>query len=259
MGVLKSLAEWLGVSRPAKPVEAARSAPPTPARPVHVDLYTEDDDAMLDGAPGAEGGAPTLSPAPKNRQELLNELRKNYTEVLGLVRKVDAHLDEQSDRAGRLIELGERTARHAEALPELVEQNRRIADALGELVALTRESRESQESSAERLNRTALQQLEASQHQTGALQAMQAAIHRAGEAEAETTRVMQGFGQTLGELSGSTRELGVSISTMRETDAEREAELSRLVAGSQRWLVAAVVLTGLLAVGVLAMMLNRAM
>jgi hypothetical protein len=262
MGVLESLARMFGVSRRPQPNEAAEPAAhdqpagaPIPPRPVAVDLYTDDDLDGVDPAESDTGRSPLA--APKNRQELINELRKNYTEVLGLVRKVDAHLDEQSTRGERLLELAERSTRHAEILPEIAEQNRRIADALVDLVELTRDLRTRQDASSERLNKTALQQLESAQRQTAAMQAMQASLHRVGEAEAETTRTMQGLGETLTTLSGSTRDLGDTISAMRETDAEREVELARLVSNSQKWLVAAVVFCGLLAVGVLALVLNR--
>lgn len=254
MGVRQTLARLFGLGGgDGAPVpEREREMPgheaaPLPDRPVAVDVYTEE-----------ESGAPApLSPAPRNRQEMVEELRKNYAEVLGIVRKVDDHLDQQSQRSERLLELAERSARHMEVLPDLAEQNRRVADALADLVELTRDMRTRHDAAADRLTRTAHQQLESAQRQTAAMQSMQAALHRSGEAEAEMARTISGFNETLGDMAGSTRDLGSTIAAMRETDAEREAELSRLVSISQKWLVAAVVFCGLAAVAVLALVINR--
>ena len=264
---------------------AGRPAQPRkPDEPVSIDLFIEDDEDSLESEtesemievprrgsgsgndgldipaeeiPSAIEPRRSVGPAPKNRQELLNELRKNYTEVLGLVRKVDGHLDEQSHRSERLLELAESSARDMSHLPELVEQNRRVADALGDLIELTRDARTRQDASADRMTRTAVQQLESAQRQTAALQTMQAAMHRAGEADEKMADSISGFNDTLGAMSSSTRDLGDTIASMRETDAEREAELARLVANSQKWLVAAVIACGLLAVGALFAVLNN--
>lgn len=267
------------------PAPGRPSAPRTTDEPVSIDLFIEDDEDPVhadteeremigeprrgsgpgddglenpaDEAPGSIEPRRPVGPAPKNRQELLNELRKNYTEVLGLVRKVDGHLDEQSHRSERLLELAESSARDMSHLPELVEQNRRVADALGDLIELTRDARTRQDAAADRMTKTAVQQLESAQRQTAALQTMQAAMHRAGEADEKMADSISGFNDTLGAMSSSTRDLGDTIASMRETDAEREAELARLVANSQKWLVAAVIACGLLAVGALFAVLNN--
>jgi methyl-accepting chemotaxis protein len=233
-----------------------------PAEPVGIDVF--DDSELIESGGAAEqqqtgemanGRAPIV--APRNRQELIKELQKNYTEVVGLVRKVDDHLDTQTHRSERLLELAERSARNMDALPELVEQNKRVADALNDLIELTRDARTRSDAAADRLNKTAIQQLESGQRQTAALQTMQATLHRSGEAEQEMARSIGGFNETLSEMSSSTRDLGDTIGQLRETDAEREAELAKLVSSGQKWLVAAVVLCGLMAVVAVALVINR--
>lgn len=293
MGLMETIARLFGVSSSTGPRgevarnvgengHAAPGAPPpvsrpAPASPVAVDLHTDDDDDDVlaefgqdergrpgvdppdsDGAMGlVEVRGPAAGATPRNRQELVNELRKNYTEVLGLVRKVDGHLDEQSIRSQRLLDLAESSARHLESLPEIAEQNRRVADALNDLIELTRDARTRSELATERLTKTAVQQLESAQRQTAALQSMQASLHRSGEAEDRMAASISEFNTTLSDMSASTRDLGDTIASMRETDAEREAELARLVASSQRWLVAAVIACGVLLVGALALVLNN--
>lgn len=293
MGVIDQLARLFGKKpgnagqtsqngQPRDGTHAARaSGPALDRKPVNIDVYLEDDEAeltngMIASAPAptapdadpiaapedatVEDAEPTRSPivSPRNRQELIKELQKNYTEVLGLVRKVDDHLDTQSHRSERLLELAERSARNMDAIPELVEQNRRVADALSDLIELTRDARTRNDAAVDRLNKTAIEQLEAGQRQTAALQSMQSAIHRSGEAEAEMARSITGFNDTLSDMSASTRDLGDTISQMRETDAEREAELAKLVSSGQKWLIAAVVFCALMAVVVVGLAINGA-
>lgn len=288
MGVKQSLARLFGRGSqpPAARASESQAAPlhdPAmtggravhPAEPVGIDVF--DDAELIEQADPHESDhtarngevsraadlAADLSAertpivTPRNRQELIKELQKNYTEVVGLVRKVDDHLDTQTHRSERLLELAERSARNMDALPELVEQNKRVADALNDLIELTRDSRTRSDAAVERLNKTAIQQLETGHRQTSALQSMRSAIARSGEAEKEMARSIGGFNETLSEMSTSTRDLGDTIGQLRETDAEREAELSKLVSSSQKWLVAAVVICGLMAVGVVALVINR--
>lgn len=289
MGFMQQLARLFGVSSDTPKPYATSTVPPASApqeasrngvagsamdrKPVNIDVYLDDpseadrelEDAMLssittDGSPEGHDPDETRSRtpilAPRNRQELIKELQKNYSEVLGLVRKVDDHLDTQSHRSERLLELAERSARNMDAIPELVEQNRRVADALGDLIELTRDARTRSDTAVDRLNKTAIEQLEAGQRQTAALQSMQSAIHRSGEAEAEMARSIGGFNETLTDMSASTRDLGDTISQLRETDSEREAELARLVSSGQKWLVAAVVLCAVMAVVAVGLVIN---
>ncbi len=284
MGLKQSIARLFGKgashAAPARDSEKGATAVAQSAsdrRPVNIDVYLDNDavavrdpsddsfiaDAMTaveqaetgEPAPSTDPGrAPVL--APRNRQELVRELQKNYAEVVNLVRKVDDHLDTQSHRSERILELAERSARNMDVLPELVEQNRRVADALNDLIELTRDARTRNDAAVDRLNKTAVQQLEAGQRQTAALQSMQSAIHRSNEAEQEMARSISGFNETLTDMSHSTRDLGETIAQLRETDAEREAELARLVSNSQKWLVAAVVFCALMAVIVLGLAIN---
>jgi methyl-accepting chemotaxis protein len=199
---------------------------------------------------------PALAPPPKNRAELIGELQKNYTEVLGIVRKVDQHLDDQQGRADRMLSIAERSAERLEVLPELVEQNRRVADAILQLVEVSRQGQSESKSVTDRISKTATQQLEATQQQTTVLYNVQTAMHSVGEAEKELAGSVNEFRGSMGAMSQATSDLGQSISTMRETDAAREEELARLVRSGQRWLVVAVIVTGLLAAGTLVVVIN---
>ncbi|MEO1511426.1 MAG: DUF2163 domain-containing protein, partial [Planctomycetota bacterium] len=181
-------------------------------------------------------------------------------EVLGLVRKVDGHLDEQTRRSERLLEVAESASRNAELLPQISAQNERMADAITDLAAAVREGREQAAAATdrlgERLGKTAIQQLESLQHQTSALQQMQSAVVKAGEAEAKMAGSIDAFGHTLGGMTKATEDLGMTISAMRETDAERERELAELVSRSQRWLIGIAAVLAVLAAATFAAVLT---
>lgn len=259
MGFFTAIARWLGGSRDIASEPPVREGVVGPGRmPVQAAggggaAPVDDIDAdVIDAGPAAL--APIV--APKSRAELIGELQKNYTEVLGLVRKVDGHLDQQQRRADRMLAIAEESARKLDALPELAEQNRRVADAIVQLVEITRSGQSDTKVVNERLTKTALQQLEAAQQQTAVLQHVQGAVARAGEAEQQLAASVDAFRGSMGEVSRATTDLGSAIGSMRENDAAREEELAMLVRSSQRWLVIAVVVTGLLTVGVLTLVLT---
>ncbi len=67
---------------------------------------------------------------PRNKQELMEELRKNYADVIELVRKVNTHLDdqgarltEQESRGRELVEIARQIPALLATLPKLAEQN----------------------------------------------------------------------------------------------------------------------------------------
>lgn len=255
MGFKGMIARVFGGGRSASAGQGTPAAPPSvtppvthepPGRPASEEQVMDIDADIIeagDGSPDAAGGA--LSGPIKSRQELVNELKKNYSEVLEIVRKVDDHLDQTARRSDQMIEIAKDSA----------EQNRRMAEAMLQLVEMTRSGQEHAGTVSDRMTKTALQQLEATQQQTTAISKMQSAIHNSGEAERELAESVRGFTGELSGVSKATDNLGSAITAMRETDAEREKELATLVASSQRWLVLAVVACGVLAIGTLIVVL----
>jgi methyl-accepting chemotaxis protein len=281
MGMMESLSRMFG----GKPKPSAeRAAPagraPVPSTPVEVvapapapgddDAETvtatvptaRTDDAPIASVPAAirridENDAEELDDnadtslalnTRKGKGEMLNQLRKNYDEVLGIVRKVDDHLDEQARRSERMLEIAERTAKHLESLGAT---NQQTAEAVTQLVEVTKQGNADAQSQTDRLAKTAAQQLEAQQQQTSTLHQVQASIHKSTEIDRELADSIHGFTDTIGGVKKATTDLGESITAMRETDAERERELATLVARSQRWLIVTVVVVGVVAVGAL--------
>lgn len=219
-------------------------------------------DGVLIEAEGSPGAALVESkPAGRasvKRAQLVAELQRNYSEVLGIVRKVDGHLDEQQHRADRMLAIAEQTARKLDHLPELAAQTGRVADAISKLVELTRDGQSQGRQVTERLAHTAIQQLEAAQQQTAALQHVRSEIQMAGEAERELAQSVGAFRESLTGVSRATSDLGSAITSMRQADADRERELADLVRTGQRSFIFAVLIIVLLAIGTLTAVLGGA-
>ncbi len=69
--------------------------------------------------------------SPRSKQELIEELHRNYLEVLGLVRKLDGRLDEARGRSEALTEITEVYAKLAPLFESLPQQIREHTQALG--------------------------------------------------------------------------------------------------------------------------------
>ena len=151
------------------------------------------------------------------KQEVLAELRRNYGEVLALVRKVDEHLDQQEQRSRELMVLAEQSTQALAGVPEILEHTQGLADA-----------------------GRSFEQTVAAHHEL----ASESADRQTASIEAHTLALSQ-FGRTvqesLGGMSDATRTLGDQMIRSRETDRQRERMLEDLVRQSQRHQMALVV------------------
>lgn len=144
MSVLERITRFLGRGSPALVQNAAghgpRSsiAPLLPRAPVRIEVEAPAAPQVLDETEEARAEAvieqATLPTAPKNKQELLAELRRNYAEAVHLIRKVDSHLDEQGHRSQRLVELGERTPEAIDHLEAIRNAQTELADRAPEAI-----------------------------------------------------------------------------------------------------------------------------
>jgi hypothetical protein len=76
-------------------------------------------------------------PVVRSKQDLINDLQKRYTEVVELIQKVDTHLDEQSKRQERLLEIAETVPDALAKLPEMHAQTARLTHAIEQLTEAT--------------------------------------------------------------------------------------------------------------------------
>ncbi len=197
--------------------------------------------------------------SPKNRQELLTELQKNYAEVLNLVRKVDAHLDRQDQRSERLLELAQEATGRLERLDHLAKLDRlekldqldeirsessAAAEAIRELGALARDGQTRTEGRLE--------------EQNAVLSSMRDLMHNAERHDEEIATSLDAFRNSMGGMADATGRLGEALAQMRQTDLQREEQIARMITRSQRGMMVAMAMVVLIAVVALAVVLLNA-
>lgn len=226
------------------PHQSVRASPPRPSAPVEVEAPGGDDVIVepkagetrteMRGSEGASSLAAASGPAPKNKQELLNELQKNYAEVVSLVRKVDQHLDAQDRRSARLMEIAEQIPAALQTLPTIRDETVRLGERLDALI----QAQASQSGDAQELRRA----------QVEALGDVRTLLEHSREAEQRVAQSLDEFRGTMGQMSDATGTLGSVLTKMRESDTKRDERLASLVAGSSRAMMTVAIMVGLVLV-----------
>lgn len=198
---------------------------PTPES-AHIDSLDLDNELYTEIKPDSE-----LSPR-KSKSEMLAELHRNYEEVLGIVRKVDDHLDEQRHRGERLMEIAERIPPALETLPAIQEQTVRLTEAIDRL--------------ADNTARHAARSDSAAQAQTQALAHVKSLLEQSHAAERRVAESVDSFKTTVDGMSEATATVGRVLQHMQERDAAREKQLTDVINRGSRTMTLTVGLCGLL-------------
>ncbi len=211
--------EPTGSAAPARPAKPAK-----PTRPVAIDLHLEDDpDSELEGFDPGREPLPEVKP-PRSRQELIAELQRNYQEVLGIVRKVDTHLDEQGQRAERMAEIAERFPAAADDLAHLRERQDSVHEAL-EAVALSLRERD--------------ESIAAGQHATNdKLEDIRGLMAESSESERQLIGSLVEFRDMMGGMSAATERLAEAVGRIESREAERVNEIVGAIKGIRSSVVA---------------------
>ncbi|TVQ31860.1 MAG: hypothetical protein EA376_07685 [Phycisphaeraceae bacterium] len=195
-------------------------------KPLEIEI-DRDDEGALDREIGQLAERRPGAPAPRNKNEMIAELQKNYEEVLELVRKLDGHLDLQERRAERLMEIAERIPAAMDAIPEIRDQGARMVEAVDRLAEATREGDE----------RVAEAVAGVGEH-----------VQRTGQVEEELRDSVTDFRSALGEMTGANARVGDTLDGMRRSSETREQRLVELIATTRRTMVTIGVICGAVAV-----------
>ena len=214
MSVLARISNLFGRKTPDQRRKAHGRGDGVPFKPVRMDVSADEHDDADQNA---------LS-APRNKQELVVELQKNYTEVLELVRKVNAHLDRDPQRTARLMAIVERIPDALDTLPELRDQTRSAVDAL-------REGAEQAAMRDEKVQST--------------LTTIRDRLDEARETETHLVGTLTEFRGSLQDMAQSSERSSGAIAAMNERNAQRDRELADILNLTRRWVVAAIVIGAL--------------
>jgi hypothetical protein len=188
---------------------------------------------MIDPSAPRNAAGELVQP-PRTKQELFEELHRNYREVLHLVRKVNTHLDREQARGDRML----RVAAQVEAvLPKLqaltsmpMQINEHASKLHAELVEAMRDTSQSDEVRTRRLE--------------SALSQISQTMHEGAEGQANLNRTMAAFRETISDANKDARRSTLAIEELAVRSARREEELMKLLADSKRWSAVGLVMCG---------------
>ncbi|MEQ9616502.1 MAG: hypothetical protein RLN60_00535 [Phycisphaerales bacterium] len=199
------------------------------ATPIDLDesITLDVEDELRDDSPDETvrelGTVDPRTPAPpkKSKQELIEELSKNYQEVLQLVRKMSDHIDREADREERVVALATKVDEIRDALATMPDRINENANTLNARIV-------------EAIDRQALAE-------QGALDQMIEQSRVSGEAQGRLVTTMAEFRETMHDMSKSgSRSNEILAEMSRNADATRE-EIAQLIVTSKRWTTVAMV------------------
>jgi len=208
----------------------------------------DEDEGSLDDSGIVESPEPgsmeesVLGPPPRTKQELLAELRKNYAEAVGLIRKMDDHLDRQEPRAKRVLDLAERLPEGLDALERIRAADEEMSASVRELVEFARRNAEAGERDRTEQRRALAKIEEAMERSVASGREISAAVVQCSE-------TMTGVAEQVGEAAQA-------MMRLEERSSERLDEIESEVKSSRRWTVGMAVLFGITVAGLVAMSLG---
>jgi len=187
-------------------------------------------------------GEAEIAPMPKSKQELLAELRKNYSEAVSLIRKMDEHLDRQEPRSQRLVDLAERMPHGLDSLEQIRAANEELTGSVRDLTTVIKQG----VGAAER------DRLE----QRNLLSKIESAVDRSVTTGREITGVVGQFNETMSGVADRVGEAAEAMARLEQRSSARLDDIEREVKGSKRWTIGIAALFALTVIGLVAMSLG---
>ncbi|MCR9215645.1 MAG: hypothetical protein NXI14_00445 [bacterium] len=173
--------------------------------------------------------------APRNKQELIEELHRNYREVLGLVRKLDNHLDDARERSETIAEVSKRYEELAPAIQHLPREIRNAAEtinadlrkAVGDEGSATRELLDRIESAIVHVGTD---------------------IERSTDQQGQLVQTMAEFRESLLDLSRSSTAACEAVRDFEQRAVERDNAMLGQIRQTRFWLIGLTVGVGVIGV-----------
>jgi len=211
-----------------------------------------DDSAMFDDETANESEVDALEAdapqplarkpkSPRSKQELIEELHRNYQEVLGLIRKLDTHLDENRDRSQTIADVAEQYSKLAPVLESLPDH---LAQSTNKLSDDIRSSITDEGAAAREL----LERIESAILHVGT------DIERSTNQQGQLVETMAEFRESLTDLARSSTAAYESVRDAQLRAAERDRALLTQLRQTRMWLIGLTVGVG--AIGLTAVILG---
>lgn len=172
--------------------------------------------------------------APRSKQELIEELQRNYQEVLGLIRKLDAHLDHASTRSDRLAEVAEQYDELAPVLRKFPEHVAQSLQSVGSELQQT-------------VRNEAIASRELLERIESAILHVGVDIERSTNQQGQLVQTMAEFREGLSDLSRSSIAACDSVQRFQHAAAARDDAMISQIQRARRWLIGLTVGVGIIA------------
>ena len=176
----------------------------------------------------------------RTKQEWFDELQRNHQELTDLIRKFDAHLDRDDERAERLLRAADALDRVVPAIEQLSQSvNERMTEACARITDSVDASSRRVEARAEESGRSLA---DISEH-----------LRTSADGQHELVARLAEFRQTMSDMARNGAESSRLLSEMSTRDADRQDELERRLASTRLWVilgVSAAFLIGVCAIAV---------
>ncbi len=197
-------------------------------KPIEIDIS----DTQAGGLNGGEIGLIETKPMrPRSAAERAQD------EVLALVRRIGDHLDGQTSRTERLLEVMDRLPHALDAVPEINRQNARLLEVLHEHFAQSKRREETMNAALGSLTETSMRQ-------TDVLGLVQRHLDANGRTAATLSASLETLHRGLSDLAESNSHSALVLERISDAAAERENGLQRTLARTQRWMIVAVAFCG---------------
>ncbi|MGI9014667.1 MAG: hypothetical protein ACR2GY_10510 [Phycisphaerales bacterium] len=202
----------------------------------------------------AEGLADSMTeakPSSSQRGSSLDRPRSvpassNMEEVMTLVRNMSSHLEQQTSRTDRLVECMERLPDALDALPEINRQNARLLEVVSDYLDHARQRDHT-------LNETLDNMHRASSRQTEVLGLLHQQLDTSDRATEHLVQGMSQFREGLTQLATANESTTKVLHQLHRASEQRESELTRVLSNTQRWMIAAMVASAVVAMSAIGM------
>ncbi len=199
----------------------------------------------------AEFNGASNSPAVEMRTPRIRsaaDLQRSFEEMSSLTTRIESHLDAQAGRTVKLVETTDRLLKAMDTLPEINRQNARLLEVLGEVLdhSKTRDSA---------MHATFRRTTEAAGHQAEVLGMIQQQLDLNKQSSAQVAEAISRFQQSIGELAGASSRSANIMSDLARSHENRESELTTVMNRWQRWMLAALIGCGVVALAAVAIAL----
>jgi len=201
---------------------------------------------MPDGQPtGRESSRAMVTVEPKpSRKTLEKESSATKADLPSLIRRIDQHMEGQSERAEQLLTLMERMPTALESIPEMNRNTHRMLETINDAQHHARQRDVTLNSTLDRIG-------SASERHTEVLGLLQQQLDASEQATIRISDTLGEFRQVLSDMSSSTSQQVDVLSRMARATEKRELRITTTLARTQKWMIAAMIFCGLVTLAAL--------